>query len=1157
MSESGFITRLRALRRTVRRRLALFGLFTVLAFGVAAFLMILAFDWLLSLPVWPRIFVATVYVIVLAGAIRYWLIKPFRARIGLDDIARRIEHHFDHLRDRLVSTVSFLEDREGGSPRMIERVISNTERVVSRLPMESVLSLKPLGRRFALLVLSAVAVVGVFAVWPEWVRTGMDRYIYPFGGTEWPRAVSIVPLTGDVCVAVGESATVRMKIERGLHEGLRGVVHFREPSGNTIKLSMRRDDRGVFDATIDAVTEDLIYWFEAGDDGTERKPLAIRAVHRPAVAEALAAVEPPSYAAVQTSRTYDLADGPVEAPLGGYVTVAVRSTKPIPMGDEAVGAALRGEEDRLIPLLVDPADNRLAAARFEVTDDLYFRIELRDAEGFENRGAVRHSILAVADGPPSVTVLEPMAVTELTPTGSVRVVVRTVDDFGVTHLGLRVERLGTSDTYDVPLTDRLVAAGGTAGFEAVAEYLWSVKELALSPGDILIYRAMATDNCIRQDVAGQVGVSSSMRIKIISQAEFDGRLRDELALLEARIRAAALDQGDMADGTAALVQDREAPTLLDEAGRESAGSLAAGQARLVRRLHDLVGRFSDLIRRMERNHAGDQEARRRIASVGDTLVDVAAGPMTTASALLGEAREQEDVTHQQDALRRAVEQERTATDRLQALVHVMAQWSSFRGLVAKTRDLLDRQASLRTDTASVGARMLGRPVTSLTPEQISDLRRVKRRQDQLANDVEHLLERMDGVSAAVREKDPSGAEAMDAALRAARAHEVTGHVRAAAEAIESNRTAAAVIEQKGAEQALRKILDALNEREDRELLQLRKHLQRADELVARMIEEQEALRGATHEAALMGVDDEAFASLEQQQRQLRRNAKFLGEDLARVRRTTEPGRLIQQCVEPMGEAERQLQDQQAREAVAGQDEALELLRDARARLEEIAREAQERAWQRSLAQIQDDLERVRDNQSAINQRIEKLAEAVEARGRVSRPEAREASKLSREQGRVRRMTDEVMPDLEQVVVYQWALERVAGWMDASRDRLIDRKIDDELSALTGRIVHELDKLIQAIVETKEMPLTTEFAEDEGGGGGSGDGAQAKPVPTVTELLVLKAMQTDINERTLRLHQAFDPQAATELQLRKLREIAEDQSEVRRLAEMVTGRMHQP
>jgi hypothetical protein len=49
------------------------------------------------------------------------------------------------------------------------------------------------------------------------------------------------------------------------------------------------------------------------------------------------------------------------------------------------------------------------------------------------------------------------------------------------------------------------------------------------------------------------------------------------------------------------------------------------------------------------------------------------------------------------------------------------------------------------------------------------------------------------------------------------------------------------------------------------------------------------------------------------------------------------------------------------------------------------------------------------------------------------------------------------------------------------------------------------------------------------------------------------MQNDINERTATLYARFDASHPTEMELRQLTLIGEDQSEVRRLAELVTTR----
>jgi hypothetical protein len=91
-----------------------------------------------------------------------------------------------------------------------------------------------------------------------------------------------------------------------------------------------------------------------------------------------------------------------------------------------------------------------------------------------------------------------------------------------------------------------------------------------------------------------------------------------------------------------------------------------------------------------------------------------------------------------------------------------------------------------------------------------------------------------------------------------------------------------------------------------------------------------------------------------------------------------------------------------------------------------------------------------------------------------------------------------------------------------------------------------------------MPLDMSFMEAERGEGG-GQGAQmgGKLIPTIAELLVLKAMQVDITERTTQLDEVIDVETASEDQLRQLRALGEDQSEVKRLTEMVVNRAQEP
>lgn len=1162
MQESPIIARLTRMRRTVRCRLVLYGLFAVLAGGVAAFLTVVAVDWLVWLPPVLRMVVSVLFFAGFVIAVMHWIVAPLRTRLGMGELAGKIERHFRSLQDRLASSVNFLERGDAGSSSLARRVVDTTEETIESLWLESALAIAPVAWRGALFCASVIFLALSIRLSPDWVRTGFYRYVYPSGDIEWPRSVSILPMTAGQTVAMGESAAVRMQVRRGWRDSLRAVVHLRETDGMVNTLTLQDEGDGVFSTTIDAVTSDLAYWFEAGDDSTIRNPATIRVVRRAEVVDAFAVIEPPPYAAKRPSRTEDLRDGPVSAPQGGFVGVTLRTSKSIPTDATRSALGLQLESGEMIPLEVDAADAQKVTARFEVTRDVEFRPVLRDEYGFENRGAPLYSVRAVPDASPTVAVLQPSSVAEITPDGSIRVVVRAEDDFGVERIDLVCELPSIAEPRTISLAEQMRVGDEGPVVQAFANYVWNVTALGLSPGDVVIYAALAVDNYRGPGSTGQESRTTPLRLKIVSASEYEIRVREDLASVEERLRRLTIDQADLHDHTRALQLPDEAVRPLTDAEREVVSSLSVSQVKMSRHLRAAAARLDDIVRRIEDNLSNEREERSRLAALAESVRTIAVGPAAAASASLSRAAEPNDAVAEQANISDAAKSQETAMHRLHEVLRAMGQWGTFQGLISRTRDLLDRQSEIRSQTAELGKSMLGKPVESLDDEEHNALRRNQRLQEQLTDDVTQHLVRLEQQKDASREKDQSGTDAIDTALRGARANDMARHLREAAEAIGANRTAAATNEQRAAAEALRKMLSALQDRETRELARLRKRIDLAARQVAALIDEQRGVRAASEEVGLLSADQprsddlgHPFDSLAVQQRTLGRNAKMLGEELMDNEPTADAGRRVRQSSVPMARAESDLAAKQAAAAVVSQDEALKLLVDAHDALLAAEQQTAEALFRRTLGEIRDDLQAMLAGQQAVNAGIAELQGAVAKLGRVGRSEAREAAKLAREQLEVRGMVATTLPDLEQVAVYRWALERVGRWMDESRSALDERRVDDDLRATTERIEHELEKLITAIIATESMPLDTEFAEaDSGGGGGAGDAASsAAPVPTVAELLVLKAMQNDINERTATLYTRFDARNPMEKDLRLLTMIGEDQSEVRRLAELVTNR----
>lgn len=253
----------------------------------------------------------------------------------------------------------------------------------------------------------------------------------------------------------------------------------------------------------------------------------------------------------------------------------------------------------------------------------------------------------------------------------------------------------------------------------------------------------------------------------------------------------------------------------------------------------------------------------------------------------------------------------------------------------------------------------------------------------------------------------------------------------------------------------------------------------------------------------------------------------------------------------MGDAATALNESRADNALAPQEEAARLLKDALAALSQLNEEVRQEVVRRSLEEIRVALRALVDAQKPVTSGVADLKTRIDQAARVGRLEAKTASDLSRDQSQIKKQADEALADMEDAPVFHWSLQRVTRWMDDAADRLSRRAINGDLVELSARILHELETLSSAVDSTESLVTDPQFAGEDQGGGGDGQGGQnagQKPVPTVTELLVLKAMQLDINQRTRDLNTELADVQPTEAQLRQLRTLGEDQADLRRLTE---------
>lgn len=1147
---SALMDRLAALRATMRRRLLAYGICTILSGGVFAFLFIAALDWLLELPGVLRLMVGASFIAGFFLAFIYWIVQPMRASLSHLQLAGQLEKHFPELNDRLSSTVSFLVGQESGSTALRQKVIARTDEVIRDLPVERILTLRPLLVGGGVLVLSAVILAVVVAASPHWPRTGVSRYMQPFGKTQWPHNVEIVPLTGDRKVAYGESLTVTMQIVRGAEPNLRGVVRLVGDDGRRAALTMHRRSDDVYACQIDNITSPLTYWFEAGDDSTASRPSQIKVVQRPQISAVSARLHPPVYTKTRPDEEVDLSAGAIRVVKGSRLSVIVQSSKPVGVDTSGVATAeLMIDDRRSVPLAMEGDDPTRVAGELPIDESMAVAIRVTDHEGFTSRPGPVCTITADPDEPPTVDVVEPRGAIELTPSARVRLRIRAQDDLSVADVRLAARKADASDETIVPLGSMARRSLESGQSVVWVEFDWEIASVSAMPGETIVYRALATDEFPDPDSGERTASSRFMHINIISREDFERRMQADLVQLEVHLREALAQQEKLLDRTRATRQAADDDDASLAELHQSASAGASAQARLSRRVDEIAGSIAEVVDRLNDSGLADAAQKLHLESVLATVAATASGSMADATHALDQVDETSDAAGTRSPLEAAATHQAQAAGELRNVLKSLGEWGGFAELVSRTRDLLDRQQQLRADTDRQSEQTLGQPPESL-PQPLQDLLRGNaRRQQQLADETERLLQRMRALSDAGAAGDAETAAVMDATARAAAAADIVRNMRESSQALGQNRTSAAQIGQRSAESGLTDMLSALRERRRRQLERLVKAMEDAREALGRLVQAQRELLTGNQEALRVLSAAEVFMALGDRQRLQANNTRRLASDWSGQNELVESATTLADSAAPMQEAAELLANADGSAALDPQTRALALLEALLAELDRLAAEAQDEADKFRIAATLARFQGVRQRQGQVNEQTAGLIAELAGRSRLNRLESRKTAALARDQHDIREESSDLRAELEGAVVYDFVLARILSRMADSLEQLNKRTIDDALAQEQAHIAEDLDLLIAALGDIFTLPSPDEF-ERGGGGSGGAEGEASANIPALSELLVLKAMQTDLNTRTQRAAAEYDPATASEAQLQQVRRLAAEQQQIRTLTERV-------
>jgi hypothetical protein len=425
----------------------------------------------------------------------------------------------------------------------------------------------------------------------------------------------------------------------------------------------------------------------------------------------------------------------------------------------------------------------------------------------------------------------------------------------------------------------------------------------------------------------------------------------------------------------------------------------------------------------------------------------------------------------------------------------------------------------------------------------------------MAEDLDRLKQNMAQTADAIRKSDATAAAALSDARQAAEDARLDQKMTEAADAIDRNRIAQAQEAQRKTEDGLREMLSRLDRRQMQQLAVLSKRLQGAAEKVKALIDDQKTLMDETKRLPSGTKNATSREQLARRQRGLARAAGAVADDVANLDRASGPARAIRQAGGRMTRAAARLDQDHADQAGDEQAQAVRQLSRALETLEKLRAQAQADMAAKTLTAITKEMKTLRDSQAAINRELDTLAQRRSKSREFSRIELRRLDKLADRQRGIAGHLERLRVRVQTAQVYDWVMRRIGADMTDLAGRFEQRRVNPKATRLAATILERLGHLVAGLEQKPPDDDQTSDPFAEGSGTGQGSATKDKPVPTVAELVVLKALQSEVNRQTEQKDlQAQMTKEVGEKQLEEMRDIGREQEQVRALTEQIVRRV---
>ena len=980
-------------------------------------------------------------------------------------LARLIGRQFPEVGDSLLNFLQLSEGRHSASSdEFVDQAVARLGEPLKVVPFENATSWSILKTTstwaIALILLLLVCVIAA----PTSFLSATTRVLQPTLVFEKPAPYAFQISPGDAEVIIGESVTVAVDVtgaERPSETPVLESIIDGELRSRFVNLSA--DSLGTLGYTFSQIRQSFRYRISAPE--VTSPWYSVRLVERPLIQEFAVTVRYPGYTRMP-ARQLDVNVGDFSALVGSSVDLTATLA-----GADASEAWVQFESGRTIDMAL--LGNR-ATASFTVNRNDSYYIALVTADGISNLDPIAYSIESVLDGFPSVTLLSPAPLVDLSDELSLTLLAHVTDDFGFLDLKLNY-RLAESrfseeqegfNSISIPLDNTYV-------LDQEIGFAWSFKALSgldPVPGDVFEYFVEVRDN---DAVAGFKSAQSRVhRARMPSIAEqyesLEEKKSDTQASMEELMEKADQAREQFEELKSELMQKPEAEWQ-DERMLEQ---LQQKEADLEQTVDEISSQMEEMAQQMSENEMVSEQTMEMFEELQNVVEEVRTPELMDALKQLQQAIENLDVNQMQEALEKFEFSEEMYQDRLERTLDLfkdLRMKMDMEEIEKRAEDLAKTEEKLAEETAKLQNEEKSQDSSGENKQPDEKKEDLANQQELAAEDMKKLEEKMEEVRERMEDLKNSPKEDMQDLLEDTQDQKLSQEMNQNAEQMKQDELQKA---QEG-QQKMSEQLSQLSAQMDQMQMSMQgaqmqlniAAIRAALEDVLTLSKEQEVLR---LEISDLSPESPLLRPAAQTQTRLLEGLSSVSDSLQQIaKEIPQMTRDIQQQagdgMREMAEATDALTERAARRASGYQRAAMTNLNELALMLSELLNQQMNGSGagqsNQSMEQMMESLQQMGQQQQQLNQQIQQLLNDMQG-SKLTNELTDRLKQLGSQQEKMRN-------ELRQMSREKNARNKMLGDLNRIADQMMESIQEMQQNKVSGRTVERQNQILTRLLEASK------------------------------------------------------------------------------------------